>query len=515
MFYRHKERGRQMKKTKNLITDFINSVEPEFQAPLEEFFINLQERTELTEKDTIQLINDFYHAFLYYRQNGVDLSVALERLDLANMGGFYAREAKQWFPLDHSAKIYPLALGYNQMAMFRVSAYLKEPVVPEILQIALTFSIKRFPQFATTLKKGFFWHYLDSRKGHYAIEEETAKPFEPIRVSLTNSRTFKVLYYQNRISVEIFHALTDGTGGIVFLKTLIREYLRLLGVHSNPDETTLDINVPTLSEENVNEFENIEKTETSGLMNKKALQMSGKLTRVKPSQIIHFKMDTQKLLATARRRNTTITGYIGSLNLMAMKYATESLSGELSIQVPVNMRKFYPSLTLRNFSMYFSLRLPIEDIKSKTETIKIVNRQLKENSTKEKMTEMAYSTKNLVHKIRFIPLAVKRPIAKQIYGFLGERAYTSTLSNLGVISFAPELTEHIESLDFVLGPNNINRTSVTLITFENVTTLSITKSTNDPALEESLLALLEADQIPVEIEGSELYESKKHLSTRK
>ena len=329
-----------MKKTKNLITDFINSVEPEFQAPLEEFFITLQERTELTEKDTSQLINDFYYAFLYYIEQGVNLSVALKRLDLLNMGGFYAREAKQWFPLDHSAKIYPLALGYNQMAMFRLSAYLKEPVVPEILQIALTFTIKRFPQFATTLKKGVFWHYLDSRKGHYAIEEETAKPFEPIRVSLTNSRTFKVLYYQNRISVEIFHALTDGTGGMVFLKTLIREYLRLLGIDSKPDETTLDINVPTLSEENANEFENIEKAEASGLLNKKALQMSGKLARIKPSQIIHFKMDAQKLLETARRRNTTITGYIGALNLMAMKYATESSTGEFSIQVPVNMRKF-------------------------------------------------------------------------------------------------------------------------------------------------------------------------------
>ena len=49
----------------------------------------------------------------------------------------------------------------------------------------------------------------------------------------------------------------------------------------------------------------------------------------------------------------------------------------------------------------------------------------------------------------------------------------------------------------------------------DLATLSITKSTNDPSFEESLLALLEADHIPLEIEGSELYESKKHISTRK
>ena len=36
---------------------------------------------------------------------------------------------------------------------------------------------------------------------------------------------FRVLVYKNRVAVEFFHALTDGTGALVFVKTLLAEYL--------------------------------------------------------------------------------------------------------------------------------------------------------------------------------------------------------------------------------------------------------------------------------------------------
>ena len=217
----------------------------------------------------------------YYLDAGIPVDLALQRLDLANLGGFYARPATRWFALDYAAKIYPLSLAHGQISLFRLSVYLKAPVQPEILQIALTFTIKRFPQFATTLKKGFFWHYLDSTKGHYPVMEEVERPLYPIRVSLSGSKTFKVLYFQNRISVEIFHALTDGSGGMVFLKTLIREYFRLLGLEAPLDETTFDINCAPDSAEDNNEFENAPKGPASGFINKKSLQLSGALSRNK------------------------------------------------------------------------------------------------------------------------------------------------------------------------------------------------------------------------------------------
>ena len=102
------------------------------------------------------------------------------------------------------------------------------------MQMALTFTMKRFPSFATTLKKGVFWHYLDTTKRRFSVEQEKDIPCQPLKVSHSGSQSFRALYWENRISVEFFHVLTDGSGGLIFLKTLVAEYLRLRGVEIPP-----------------------------------------------------------------------------------------------------------------------------------------------------------------------------------------------------------------------------------------------------------------------------------------
>ncbi|MEZ4627989.1 MAG: hypothetical protein R2912_07880 [Eubacteriales bacterium] len=48
-----------------------------------------------------------------------------------------------------------------------------------------------------------------------------------MRLNENDGFCMRVRYYHNRIAVEFFHVLTDGTGGQVFLQTLVAEYLRL------------------------------------------------------------------------------------------------------------------------------------------------------------------------------------------------------------------------------------------------------------------------------------------------
>ena len=167
-------------------------------------------------------------------------------------------------------------MAHGNMSVFRLSVYLYEEVVPELLQMALTFTIKRFPSFATTLKKGVFWHYLDSTKRRFIIERERDLPCQPMKVSHSGSASFRVMYFENRISVEFFHMLTDGTGGMTFLKVLTAEYLRLLGADIRADETLWDSNdVPTAAEAE-NAFCNVPVSHGgSGFMEKPALQRSG------------------------------------------------------------------------------------------------------------------------------------------------------------------------------------------------------------------------------------------------
>ena len=277
---------------------------------------------------------------------------ALELLDPVNLGGFYARPAALWFPLDDAAKIYPLSMKPGSMSVFRLSVYLREPVAPELLQMALDFTIRRFPSFATTLKKGFFWHYLDTAKRRFQVSEEADIPCRPLKVSKSGSPAFRVLYWNRRISVEFFHVLTDGSGGMLFLKALTGEYLRLKGL--GPEEPHLwDLGENPDREEFENAFARIEQSpSSSGFMDRAALQMDGRLSQNRPCRVLHFKMEASQLRQAAKSHAATVTVYLLALMFIAGKAATDELEGEQSIQVPVNMRKFYPSKTVRNFSLY-------------------------------------------------------------------------------------------------------------------------------------------------------------------
>ena len=494
-------------KNKNLFEEYINTLDDFNKQKVNDFLCDIQLHCNLSNNENRLILNDFKNGILYYNSIGISLDKSLELLNPEYLGGFYARGASVWFSLDDSAKIYPVSIKHGTMSIFRVSAYLKQQVVPQLLQLALTFTIKRFPSLATTLKKGFFWHYLDSTKRHFNIEKETNIPCQPLKVSVSGSQAFRVLYYENRISIEFFHVLTDGTGGMEFLKALVAEYIRLTGVVIDNQNLIMDINQTPSASETRNEFPNVEKSKsTSGIINKLAIQMDGDLAASNPCRMLHFKMDATKLYQTAKKFNSTVTAYLLSLMFIAHKAATDKLHGETAIMVPVNMRKFYPSKTLRNFSLYCSIRVSLENIEDTQSIIDDVKEQLTTKGSKEAMTEMNTAAHKLVSSIKLIPLFIKQPIARIMYGILGDNAFTNTLSNLGVVKLPKEYEQHIDYFDFSLGTAVINRASCGLITYNNTAVFSITKRTFDPTFEEKLLKLLQNDGIEVIVEGSEIYE---------
>ena len=492
---------------KALFELWVGGFEKEHQALLREYFDGLNAHLSLARDEVIQFRRDFTAAIDLLLQLGCPLEEALTRLNPERLGGFYAWPATLWFRLDDAAKIYPLSMKHGQMSVFRLAAVLKEPVKPELLQIALHFTIQRFPGFATTVRKGFFWHYLDQTKRRYCIQPEMDIPVRPLKIAASGSQSFRVLYYENRISAEFFHILTDATGGMCFLKTLLAEYLRLLGTDCPCGDGILDVTRPPLAGENENAFPAADRRgKGSGLTDRAALQLSGRLAPVHPCRILHFEMDAEKLREAARNRNATVTAYLLGLLFLAGRRATEAMGGSFNIQVPVNMRKFYPSPTLRNFSMYCGIRLDMEQVTTLDDILPEIQRQLTEKASREAMTEMIHSSTRLVNSVRFVPLFIKAPIARVIYGFLGDKIFTNTLSNLGVVNLPPEMQSRVDHLEFLLGTLVTNRAGCALVTCGGKAVLTIAKQTADPSLEEALCRLLDGDQVPYAVKGSVLYE---------
>ncbi|MDD6176281.1 MAG: hypothetical protein PUC59_11075, partial [Firmicutes bacterium] len=371
------------KRRTNAYAQFYSQLSDAEKLELGSFFSGLRRRIWLPKKQKNAMRQDFEAAVLVLVQSGVPLREVLGRLSLCRLGDFYSAPPSRWYPLDDAAKIYPLSMSHREIKMFRLSVYLAEPVVPDLLQVALTFTICRYPFFAATVKKGFFWHYLDSVRRRFAVSAENRQPFAPMDVSLSGSPSFRVMYYMNRISAEYFHILTDATGGMEFLKTLAGEYLRLRGVELPYSALLADPAQPPRPEEWANGFDRpIAAERSSGFVDRPAVQMGGRLSAVRPCRILHFEMQSDVLQQYARQRGATVTALVLALIFCAVKDASPKKRGRVQIQVPVNMRKFYPCETLRNFSMYCSIRFPLEEIDSPEQLLPGIREQLEEGASR-------------------------------------------------------------------------------------------------------------------------------------
>lgn len=488
---------------------FYKNMSIEEEKQLKEYFNNLNNNISLTKKETLKINEDFEKAIDYYLKHNKTLKETLKILSIDNLGDIYQKEPENWYPLDSAAKIYPLSMRDNLMSVYRVSCYLKEDIVPEIYQIALLFTMKRFPTFRTSVRRGFFWHYFDGIKKRFHIHEEKELPCSYINVSNIGKQSFKALYYKNRISIECFHTLTDGTGATIFLSTLVGTYLNLLGKKINTNNYVLNIKEEPKDEEVRDEFKDkVSKIKSQSLIEGKALQIDGKKSSVRPCQILHFDIDLDDINNLAKEKNATITELILSILFLTISYST-SKKGIIKIQVPVNMRKYYQSSTLRNFSLYVSINIPREEIKDIDYVLLEVQKQLREKNTKENLDELLQYTDKLIKYLRFIPLFIKRPVAKLIYGYAGDKSLTTVLSNLGNIKLPKEIQKEVEKMDFVLGTAITNRASFSVITCNNILTLSISKLTSNTSVENNIYNYLKQNNIKVKVYGSENYESRK------
>ena len=135
--------------------------------------------------------------------------------------------SSRWRKLDNAAQAFPAATGKKDTRVFRFYCQLKEDIQADLLQKALEQTMEHYPVFSMVLRKGLFWFYLEQRDLPAKVEEEKRPPCSEIYVPDHKTLLFQVSYYKTRINFEVFHALTDGTGAMLFLKELVSNYLIL------------------------------------------------------------------------------------------------------------------------------------------------------------------------------------------------------------------------------------------------------------------------------------------------
>ena len=136
-------------------------------------------------------------------------------------------EPKKWMRLDNAAKIFPAVKRRDWSNVFRLSATLTQPIDPLLLQEAVRLVAPRFPSMLVSLHRGLFWYYLEQVPEPPRVRPDSSCPLVHMTSRELETCALRVLYFRNRIAVEFFHSITDGNGGLVFLKTLTAAYVSL------------------------------------------------------------------------------------------------------------------------------------------------------------------------------------------------------------------------------------------------------------------------------------------------
>ena len=481
--------------------DFINKFNGKDKEKIKSFFNKLDRNIDINKKDKRRIITDFENYILYFKDYE-SISKIIKKID-----DYSYKKSRDWYPLDNSSKIYPLSMQEDWMSIYRLSYYMNDDVNPIVLQIALLFTMNRFPLFRTSVHKGFFNNYLDTVNKRFNVKEENKTPCSKINISKFNTQLFRVIYYGKRISCEFFHLISDATGGMVFLTTLVNEYLRLLGKNVSYNEFALNPKDKPNKEELTDAFENNKTHEKGGsLVEDKALEIDGRLSVIRPCQVLHFDLDLNKVHKLAKENDVTINELLLTFLFLVLSYST-SKNGFIKIQVPINLRKYYHTKTLRNYSLYTTISMKKSSIKDFDGVLTEVKRQSRENITKEKLDKQASRAVNLVKNVTFIPLFIKRPIANFIYRVFGDKSSTTVLSNLGMINIPIEMQKEVDKVDFVLGTNLTNRILFSVISINNTLTLSLSKFTSNKSVDNNLYSLLKEHDLITEIHGSDEYDS--------
>lgn len=411
-----------------------------------------------------------------------------------------------WLRLDNAAKIYPAIKNKELTSVFRIGVELKERIRVRQFREAVDSIERRFPYYKIVLKTGFFWYYLEHRDFPVVVQHDTGIPCRAFR---NDELMFRILAKENRISVEFSHILTDGTGALEFLKTLLMVYFTRCGL-SLPDKLPFLRPGDAVSEE---EFEDaygkyFEKIETGQAKMPDAFHVPFPLKKSPRFSVLTAVVPAAPLIQKAKEHQVSLTEYLTAVYLYALQkiYTCQSASRKrksnktIRIEVPVNLRKVFPSKTMRNFSLYV---MPGIDLSlgyyTFEEIVKVVYHQMQLETDKKLISKMI--SRNVGGErnplIRGIPLFVKSFVLSRLYN-KGTKAYSGVVTNLGNVK--PGADTLINQFVFIPPPpNKILKVNCGIAGFNGKLVLSFGNITQSMELERHFLTFLTSENIPVKI----------------
>lgn len=461
-------------------------------------------------KSHLVVASERWHGYLLY-------GLEEDEKDFETLNRFLNQTLSQerklrWLPLDNAAKIYPAARRQNWSNVFRLSATLKEAVDVSVLQTALDVTVRRFPSIAARLRRGMFWYYLQQLQTAPPVKEEGACPLTRMSRSEVRKCALRVVVYKNRIAVEIFHSLTDGTGALIFLKSLVAEYLsQKYQIHIPAEHGVLGRLEEPSPGELEDSFQKYAGRVQASRKENDSFRLSGTPEPDGFLRVTCFQIPAKEALKKAHEYGVSLTVFLSAAMMKALQDIQLQRNPDnrwhkpIRVLVPVNLRGIFPSRSLRNFALYstpeIDTRLGIYTFEEICKTI--YHRLGLEANAKHMSMKIATNVASeRLLAVRLMPLFLKNLVMKAVFDAVGERKSCLSISNLGQVRLPEEMMPYVERFDFILGVQATAPHNCGILSFGDTLYVNIIRNVKESELEYRFYRVLQEMGLPVLVESN-------------
>jgi len=422
----------------------------------------------------------------------------------------------KWMKLDNTGKIYPASRTSRWNNIFRISANLTDEVDREVLQSALDVTVRRFPSISVRIHRGMFWYYLEEIPHAPKITDEKSYPLARMPFDDIRHCAFRVLVYKKRIACEFFHAVTDGNGALIFLKSLIAEYLsQKYGADIPATHGVLDRLEYPREEEYTDLYPKHKAPVGRTRQESDAYRILGTPEEDFFCHVTTFMMSSDELVALAHKYGVTLTALLtavfakAAMGLQRLDTPSVRRQKEIKILLPCDLRRIFCENTLRNFALYVTPGIdPRLGEYTVEEIAKIISHKMALELTEKNMSAMIYTNvkdeENII--LRIAPLFLKNIVMKLFFMLFGEKKSTLSLSNLGRVTLPCEMERYVERMDFTLGTQSTAPYNAGVVSYRGQLNLNVIRNIKEPRLEMALYRVLRDEcGVHVKVESNERY----------
>lgn len=423
-----------------------------------------------------------------------------------------------WHTLDNAAKLYSCVSTDAITNVFRISAMLTEPVQPEVLERALNATLDELPFFRVKMRKGLFWYYFETNFAKPLVREDRTFPCTRMERTANNCYLFRMVYLGCHVHFEVFHALADGNGAIIFLKSVLYHYLRELYPEQIPSGLHLYQDHSSFKAMEENSFAQYVR-HTPDMIRKaeRSYHVDGVRMFRGEMRTIQGYCSAKAVVKLAKEKGVTLTAYLAGLTAYAIYTQNQRHSRNhqpIIINVPINLRNLYDSDTIRNFFACINLRFNVESFSLLSAEslfdffVQEAARQLKEGQTPEALSvQFSQNVKAEQNPLlRVVPLVLKNPVLRHMFR-RNEKGQTCTVSNMGRVELPEEMQPFFKRFEVILPATPSQPIKLGLVSYGDVLACSFSSRIEETDIQRFFLRFLQERGVEITVGCNEVTEN--------